>query len=401
VWRVRAAVPKLRHARLPTATFIEGGSMSQAIRLIPMTAVVLTVASTITGCKLLSSPEIQFPSNTLAAAQPHERDGLRARFFGTTTILVADDNRSVMIDGFFSRPNALRVVLGGIEPDENRINAALVAGRVGEVDVLLVAHSHHDHAMDSPVVAKKTGALLVGSQSTAHIARGAGFPEERFCVIAPKPIVPPARPDLQGAKTGREDAAVCPKLGSGRFRVGQFWIDIFQSKHAVPTLSFLEVTGHITEDLHTPAGLRDYKSEGTYTFLLHHPKGNILIVPSASNDLELGDAKANVVFLGIGYLNKQGAAFTRKFWDKVVTNTGAKLVIPVHWDWLTKPVRGNEPLIPLPYIIDDVGETMKVLRECAEAQGVELGFMPMYEPVLVVPRKPRDPKLPTSCQGLS
>src|SRR5204862_525561 len=42
---------------------------------------------------------------------------------------------------------------------------------------------HFDHALDSPVVAMQTGALLVGSSSTANIGRGYGLPEERIRTV--------------------------------------------------------------------------------------------------------------------------------------------------------------------------------------------------------------------------
>ena len=34
--------------------------------------------------------------------------------------------------------------------------------------------------MDAPIVAAKTGAVLIGSKSTANIARGLDFPEEPY-----------------------------------------------------------------------------------------------------------------------------------------------------------------------------------------------------------------------------
>jgi L-ascorbate metabolism protein UlaG (beta-lactamase superfamily) len=37
--------------------------------------------------------------------------------------------------------------------------------------------------MDAPEVAKQTGAQLVGSQSTANIALGYGFPKEKLTVV--------------------------------------------------------------------------------------------------------------------------------------------------------------------------------------------------------------------------
>ena len=48
-------------------------------------------------------------------------------------------------------------------------------------------HSHYDHAMDAPEVAKRTGAQLVGSQSTANIALGYGFPKDKLTVVGDSP----------------------------------------------------------------------------------------------------------------------------------------------------------------------------------------------------------------------
>ena len=51
-------------------------------------------------------------------------------------------------------------------------------------------HSHYDHAMGAPEVAKRTGALLLGSESTANIGRGWGLPETQIRVVTDRePIV--------------------------------------------------------------------------------------------------------------------------------------------------------------------------------------------------------------------
>ena len=103
---------------------------------------------------------------------------LSAQFFGVSTVSVSDGEHTVMTDGFFSRPDYIRLVLG-VSPNEDRINRALAAGKITSLDALLVAHSHHDHAMDAGVVAKKTGAIVIGTRSAANIAIGSGLPATR------------------------------------------------------------------------------------------------------------------------------------------------------------------------------------------------------------------------------
>ena len=97
---------------------------------------------------------------------------LTATFFGTTTILISDGETSVMTDGFFSRPRLRTLLFGKIMPDKKLIADVLEEAQVTNLTAVIPVHSHHDHAMDAPQVAIETGALLVGSESTANIGRG-------------------------------------------------------------------------------------------------------------------------------------------------------------------------------------------------------------------------------------
>jgi L-ascorbate metabolism protein UlaG (beta-lactamase superfamily) len=107
---------------------------------------------------------------------------LQAKFLGVTTILLDDGETAIMTDGFFSRPG-LQEALFKIAPNEARIEDALQRAGVARLAAVMTAHSHHDHAMDAPIVATRTGAVLIGSESTANIARGLNFPEDRLRLI--------------------------------------------------------------------------------------------------------------------------------------------------------------------------------------------------------------------------
>ena len=98
-------------------------------------------------------------------------------FLGVSTLLFDDGEHALLADGFFSRPSLLRVGLRTLAPDEARIDAAL--GRLdldGRLRAVLPVHTHFDHVMDSAVVARRTGAVLVGGRrpSTSGTARASG-----------------------------------------------------------------------------------------------------------------------------------------------------------------------------------------------------------------------------------
>jgi L-ascorbate metabolism protein UlaG (beta-lactamase superfamily) len=223
-----------------------------------------------------------------------------------------------------------------VAPNRERIDQGLRDAKVTRAAAIFVAHSHHDHAMDAPYVAQLTGATLVGSPSTANIARGVKFPEGSIEEIG--------------------DRSVC--------RFGAFTVTTYRTPHANPKL----FPGTIERKLGRAAFVEDYKEGGNFTFHVAHPWGNTLIVPGrAAREEGWPDTlRARTVFLGVGgpVLN---AAQLQPAWDQFVVGTEAGKVYPIHWDdffgkpdtsesvpfrlsWKLKFLRKLEPHVPVDHL---------------------------------------------------
>jgi hypothetical protein len=71
-----------------------------------------------------------------------------------------------------------------------------------------------------------------------------------------------------------------------------------------------------------------------------------------------------------------------------VEKTGAKLVIPVHWDDYTRPLKPPLKWFGWP---DDPPADMRIVRELADKSGVRVAFMPLFEPVDIMAEAQIDP----------
>ncbi len=110
---------------------------------------------------------------------------LTVTWAGVTTLLIDDRTSAVMTDGFFSRPGLLEVVLRQLSPSAPRIDGCLSRLGVDRLEAVLPVHTHFDHAMDSAVVAERSGARVVGGTSAAEVGRGHGLPDDRLVVATP------------------------------------------------------------------------------------------------------------------------------------------------------------------------------------------------------------------------
>ena len=183
-------------------------------------------------------------------------------------------------------------------------------GTLDGVAAIAPVHSHFDHAMDVGAVAIATGATVVGSASTANIARGASVAEARI---------------VTADQRHRAD-------------FGRFTVEIIRSAHAPLVDGGPPIPGTIDAPLKPPARIGDWKEGGSFSIVVAHPAGTALIQGRAGyvqNDLE--GVAADVVYLGIGGLGLLGEGHAAAYFEEIVAATGARCAVPVHWDDFTQP----------------------------------------------------------------
>ena len=286
-----------------------------------------------------------------AAPTPGE---LRLRFAGVSSLLFDDGETAWMTDGFFSRPS-LADMFGRIAPNEARIDSGLKALGVTQLAAVIPLHSHFDHAMDSPVVARLTGALLVGSASTLNIGRGYGLAEAAMREVKP----------------------------GDSLQLGKFKLTFLKGRHSPTAWSDGITREDIEAPLTPPAPASAWREGEVWSLLVEHGGRTILVQASAGFvPGALKGVAADTVLLGVGTLGKKDAAYLDAYWAEVVQASGARRVIPIHWDdfWLPLPADNDGVLAALPYLIDDFGRTMSELQTRATRDGRDLRLPPLRRP---------------------
>ena len=323
------------------------------IKRILLTLALLLAVGVAYGAWRFGHPAMPADTQTLnSSAAP--ADGVTARFFGTTTLSFSDGKNSVMVDALLTRPGMRAVMFDKIASDPALVGSILARAGLSRIDLLLVSHTHYDHALDIAAVAAKTGATIVGSLSTREVALGGGVPDARIRVIN----------------------------GGERVKAGDFTVTAFRSLHSLGD----RVPGDVTAPLRQPAEAKDFKEGGTFAYLIEHRGVRILVHPSANfvPGMYRG-TKADVVFLATGGLSPHPADFTARYWDEVVKATGAKLVVPIHWDDFLEPL--DQPLQPLRRFLDDIPLTMSRIAPLAARDGVKVRYMPVIAPVDIIAAK--------------
>lgn len=272
-------------------------------------------------------------------------------FLGVSTLLFDDGETGFLFDGFFSRPSLLRVGLGKVAPDEERIDAALA--RIGfgpgrrSLEAVVPVHSHFDHAMDSAVVAQRTGAAVVGGESTQYVAIGAGLPADRRLLVGPGEAV----------------------------RLGAHTLRFAVSTHCPPD----RFPGVIEAPVVPPVRSSAYRCGEAWSVQVTHDSGRTALVQGSAGFVPgaLAGWECEVAYLGVGQLGRQDAHYIDDYWTHTVRAVGARRVVLIHWDDFFRPL--DRPLRALPYAGDDLGFTMERLTALAAADGVSMHLPTVWQ----------------------
>ncbi len=279
------------------------------------------------------------------ALPPAPGSGLRVTFLGVSTLLFDDGETALLTDGFFTRPDLRRMLFQPLVTDQELVARSLQRAGVKRLAAVVVVHTHFDHVMDAPEVARQTGAVVVGSESTANVARGSGIAEDRIKV----------------AQSGAP------------MQFGKFTVTLIRSRH----VSHGKPSGEIREPVKLPLRASDYLEGGSYSVLIEH-EGKSMLVQGSAGYVEgaLRGRHAGVVFLGTGLLGAQDEAYRQAYWKEVVQAVGARRVIPIHWDDFTKPM--TQPLVSLPALLDNFDVSMAFLQQRGQAESVDVRMAPVW-----------------------
>lgn len=98
-------------------------------------------------------------------------DPVSLEWFGCTTFRLRSGSTTLFLDAYLDRFGSAPKV-------------GLTAGQVTEADFVFVSHSHFDHLLGADVIARNTGATIVGSYHTTHVLAAAGVRSDQLLPVS-------------------------------------------------------------------------------------------------------------------------------------------------------------------------------------------------------------------------
>jgi L-ascorbate metabolism protein UlaG (beta-lactamase superfamily) len=239
-----------------------------------------------------------------------QTDALKLTYLGTAGWKITDGEFTVLVDPYISR-----VKLGtgpGISPDDDRpavsrsdyfvSDTLAIDSLITKADFILVHHSHFDHLSDVPYIAKKTGARVVGTETTCNILRAYGIPDEQLYPVR-------GGEDYQFENFS---VRVIPSIHSA-----------LNDKHYLDSRTYSEVPD-------APLRVSEFIEGGSLMFLARFSRHNVLTMGSMNFvERELEGISPDILLAGVN----QSQLGLYKYNERLLRVTGnPKVIIPTHWD---------------------------------------------------------------------
>lgn len=117
---------------------------------------------------------------------------LRLSYLGTAGWEITDGQTVILVDPYLTRlktetPNdpPLATDPRPLVTDSDFVHSdqAVIDAHIRKADYILITHTHLDHVLDMPYIARKTGAQVIGTESTANFARDNGVPAAQVVTV--------------------------------------------------------------------------------------------------------------------------------------------------------------------------------------------------------------------------
>ena len=265
---------------------------------------------------------------------------MKVTFFGTTTLLFDDGVDQLLFDAHLTRPSLLKYICGSDATNTGLVEEMLALHHIDRLRGIFISHTHHDHVMDAPYIAGRTGATLYGSSSAMNVARGGDVPEAQLVQFQPNET----------------------------YRVGGYTVKVIPSIHSKPTILNNDLGQTIDAPLRQPARLRSYKEGGSFDFHVEAGGKRFMIRPSFNYiEGQMDGYRADVLFLGVAGLQKAEVGMAETFFHETIEKVDPRLVIPIHWDNFFSPL--TKPVVGMPRLIEKTEVVFYKLAKYCAANG--------------------------------
>ena len=261
-----------------------------------------------------------------SSASPANTGPMQLTYFGAAGWQLSDDKTIVLIDPYISRINGPAPPGGGsghsvggdtrrsygwndlAVPDEAAIDA-----HIKKADFVLVTHTHYDHVLDVPHIALKTGATVIGTESTANVMRAYGVTEQQIITVR-----------------GGED-----------YQFPGFSVKVIPSLHSPLDHKHYFSPATAPAGMKAPLTLEQIHPEGGTLAYLIRFDGHQILVFGGNNyiEREISGLEPGVVLVG-------AAASRKEIYDYCGRLLRAlhypALVLPTHWDNFLVPYEASQ-----------------------------------------------------------
>jgi L-ascorbate metabolism protein UlaG (beta-lactamase superfamily) len=274
-------------------------------------------------------------------------DPVRVRWLGTAGFALEHAGHVVLIDPYVTRASLARCLLAPLRSDE-----AAVSRYAARADAIVVGHTHFDHVLDVPAIAKRTGARVFGSRSAAALCRAQGVPADRVEVVEREPGSAPAE---------RE--------------VGPFRLRFVPSAHSQFALGRVPFPGDIGDCSDVPMRAEAYRCGAVFGVEIRVAGKVIYHLGSA----ELVDASVDVRHVDLLLMCVAGWTSSRHLPERVAARIAPGAILLSHWDDFLRPLGPGGwvrpfPAMQLPRLVE---------RLTRASRGVAVGTLPALGEVRV------------------
>jgi L-ascorbate metabolism protein UlaG (beta-lactamase superfamily) len=257
--------------------------------------------------------------------------GLEISWLGVSGYRIAYEGVSLFIDPYVSRVPLRALLLRRTAlPDEALIERFLGPAD-GEVAGVLVGHTHFDHAVDAPALARRHRTKAYGSASLARLMRLHGL-GELAVEVTPHELI----------------------------ELGPFAVRFVPSRHSKLILGRkVPMDGELTCDhLHGLAPTA-YKCGDVWGIRIDVAGVSLYHQGSADlDDSELRDERVDVFLAGVA-----GRSVTPRYWERILPRLDPEVVVPTHYDNFFAPLGADESFVRGVKLTELPGEIGGVSRD--------------------------------------